>query len=169
MRLTKATTWKFLFYDHQLPVKDNRTAEQAAAFRAWHSLLSETALKTWAWVDSFLSVAARAADQADSKAAKDGTERFAIWVTEGSANGLKRQHLFSKCATGWVADQCEEQQTTNLSELDDLEGIPQEQLRAALLPNPKAGTPVGAQYVANVERVGSPVGVGCGAGRATVA
>ena len=52
-----------------------------------------------------------------------------------------------------MADQTDEQVGTNLSELDDLEGISREQLKAALAPSNVAGTPVGAQYAANVEKV----------------
>ena len=64
-----------------------------------------------------------------------------------------RQHLFSRSTTGWVADATDHQVGTNLSELDELEGISQEQLNAALAPSSVAGTPVGAQYAANVEKV----------------
>ena len=63
-----------------------------------------------------------------------------------------RQHLFSRSTTGWVADSTDDQVSTDLSELDDLEGISQEQLKAALAPSNVAGTPVGAQYAANVEK-----------------
>ena len=105
------------------------------------------------WVGSFLQVAAKAADRAEDQAARAATKRFADWIADGPANGLRRQHLFSRCATGWVADQADEQVGTNLSELDDLEGISQEQLKAALAPSNADGTPVGAQYAANVEKV----------------
>ena len=59
---------------------------------------------------------------------------------------------FFRSTTGWVADSTDDQVGTDLSELDELEGISQEQLKAALAPSNVAGAPVGAQYAANVEK-----------------
>ena len=110
-------------YDHQLNVCDPEMAEEAAAFRTWRYMCNEAVLSSKTWVESFLQVASKAAERADDSAARAATTRFAEWVAEGPANGLKRQRLFSRCATGWVADQTDEQMATNFSELDDLEGI----------------------------------------------
>ena len=121
--------WKLLHYDHQLYVSDPELQEEAAAFRAWRTMCNEDVLSSTEWVGSLLQVAARAAARAEDQAARAATKRFADWVADGPANGLRRQHLFSRCATGWVVDQTDEQVGTNLSELDELEGISQVQLQ----------------------------------------
>ena len=119
VKLANAATWKLLHYDHQLNVVDPAMMEEAAAFRAWRALLNEQVLATKPWVQSFLAVAAKEAERAADRAAKAATVRFATWIADGPANGLKRQHLFSRSVSGWVADQTGGQQATNLSELVD--------------------------------------------------
>ena len=151
--LASSAKWKLLYYDHQLHVADAELQEEAAAFRAWRTMCSEEVLRTTAWVESLLRVATKAAARTEDQAARAATRRFAEWISGGQANGLRRQHLFSRSTTGWAADSTDDQVSTELSELDDLEGISQEQLRAALAPSNVAGTPVGAQYAANVEKV----------------
>jgi hypothetical protein len=152
VKLASAARWKLLNYDHQLNVADPAMLGEAAAFRVWRALLNEQVLAAKPWVQSFLAVADKEAERAADRAARAATDRFAKWLADGPANGLKRQHLFSRSVSGWVADQAGGQQHTTLSELDDLEGISQSQLQAALMPDPSADTPVGAQQVANVER-----------------
>ena len=133
-------------------VHDPLFQEDAAAFRAWNSFLTPEMLRSKSWVQSLLDVARKATDQAEHKAAAAATKRFAEWVQEGQAAGLHRQHLVARTATGWAQDAGDKQQPTNFSELDDFEGISESQLRAALEPSEAAGTPIGAQFTANVER-----------------
>ena len=61
-------------------------------------------------------------------------------------------HLMSRTATGWIPDKCDVQEEINLSELDDLEGLSQEQLRAAIAYSPSVATPLATQNAANSER-----------------
>ena len=61
-------------------------------------------------------------------------------------------HLMSRTATGWIPDKCDVQEETNLSELDDLEGLSPEQLRAAIAYSPGAATPLATQDAVNSER-----------------
>ena len=109
-------------------------------------------LRSTCWVRSLTEVARKATDQAEHKAAVAATKRFAELVQEGPAAGLRRQHLFARTATGWTQDATDKQQPTNFSELDDFEGVSETQLRMALEPSEGAGTPIGAQFTANVER-----------------
>ena len=152
-RLASSAKWKLLYYDHQLHVADTELQEEAAAFRAWRTMCSEEVLGTTAWVESLLQVASKVASRTEDQAARIATRRFSEWIAGGQANGLRRQHLFTRSTTGWVADSTDDQVGTNLSELDELEGISQQQLKAALTPSSGMGTPVGAQYAANVEKV----------------
>ena len=109
-------------------------------------------MKSSVWVDSFLQVAIKASEAADDRAATLATKRFAEWLTTGPAEGLKRQHLFSRAATGWTSEKVGEQPETNLSELDDLEGLSAEQLRVAFSPTTSTDSPLGAQFLANSEK-----------------
>jgi len=147
-----AAIWKLLHYRHDLLVHDPRLQEDAAAFRAWSGLITRQMLGSSSWVRALTEVAKKAAELAEHKAAVAATRRFAEWIQEGQAAGLRRQHLFARTATGWTQDAADQQQPTNLSELDDLEGVSLVQLRAALEPSEEAGTPIGAQFTANVER-----------------
>ena len=73
-------------------------------------------------------------------------------MNDGPAAGLKRLHLMSRTAMGWIPDKCDVQEEVNLSELDDLEGLSQEQLRTAIAYSPLAATPLATQGAANSER-----------------
>ena len=73
-------------------------------------------------------------------------------MKNGPAKGLKRQHLYSRVATGWIPSKCGKQTETTLTELDEMEGLSIEQLQAAFAPTPAADPPLGAQHLANAER-----------------
>ena len=92
--LAGAARWKLIHYDHQLCVADTDLQEDAAAFRAWRTLCSEEVLKSECWVESLLLVATKAATKTEDQAARAATRRFADWIADGPANGLKRQRLF---------------------------------------------------------------------------
>ena len=151
--LVKSAKWKLLFYDHPLVAQDEPMKDEIAAFNVWKRMLSQRSLADPAWAESFLWVATKAADQADNRAAARAAERFADWLNDGPAAGLKRQHLFSRTATGWQDDTVASQPNTNLSEMDDTEGISKEQLAAAVAPTSDAELPLGAMHIANSERV----------------
>ena len=92
--------------------------EDVATILVGKMCLSEGTLATPAWVDSFLQMAAEAAAKAEAKANAAAAGRFEDWGKEGPAAGLKRQHLCSRNATGWIPDKCGETEKVKLSELD---------------------------------------------------
>ena len=98
----QAAIWKLLFYDHQLQVNDARLTSDAVAFTRWRQCLSWSALQNNTWVQAFRKVATTEASAAELKAGRLAAEKFTSWISEGPANGLKRQHMFARCATGWV-------------------------------------------------------------------
>ena len=147
-----AARWNLLYYHHNLTVDDPFLQADAAAFRSWSRVMTPSSLSNPAWAKSFLGVAEKEADHSDAKASRLATAKFTDWLHEGPAQGLKRQHLFSRVATGWIPSKTGHQPTTNLSELDDLEGLSPQQLQTALAPAPEADTPLGAQHLANAER-----------------
>ena len=104
--LRRSAVWKLLYYDHRLQVDDPRLKTEAAEFIAWRSCLSAPILDSPAWTKSFLDVAADASHRADLSAATAAARRFEEWIADGRASGLKRQHLLSRTATGWIPDKC---------------------------------------------------------------
>ena len=98
----EAAKWNLLHYAHDLTVNDPHLQADAAAFRSWTQILTRAALGNPTWTKSFLAVATKEADYADTKASRIATARFTEWLQEGPANGLRRQHLFSRVATGWI-------------------------------------------------------------------
>ena len=149
----KVAVWKLLRYDHRLQVADPLTQQEAAEFVAWKQCLSVDALSLPTWVKAFLEMASVAASRADDTAAAAATKRYIEWVDNGPAAGLKRLHLMSRTAVGWIPDKCDVQEEVNLSELDDLEGLSQEQLRTAIGYSPGTATPLATQCAANSERI----------------
>ena len=143
--VTSAAKWKLLFYEHPLEVDDPFLQADAAAFRAWARMVTAEALSNPTWVATFVTVAAREADHASARAARLAAAKFEDWLHEGPAQGLKRQHLFSRVATGWIPSKCGSHTATTMSELDDVEGLSLEQSQTALAPTPEASTPFGAQ------------------------
>ena len=53
--------------------------------------------------------------------------------------------MFTKSATGWVPSKVAVQHEPELNDYDDLEGVSQEELLAAIAPSSDAPTPLGAQ------------------------
>ena len=121
--LTKAAMWKLLHYDHRLKIDDQRMQLEAAEFVAWRGCLSTSTLSSATWTRSFLEVATEASRRADLSAATAAAKRFEEWIADGRANGLKRQHLLSRTATGWIPDKCGLREDVQTSELDEFEGI----------------------------------------------
>ena len=52
------------------------------------------------------------------------------WVNDGSGCGLKKQHQFSRNATGWSETALDKGSSNEVGELDDLEGLSEEQIEA---------------------------------------
>ena len=83
-------------------------------------------------------MADKEATAANLKAAKIAAEKFETWVKDGPGGGLKRQHMFSRCATGWVQSKVSVQHEAELNDFDDLEGVSQQDLLKAIAPRPTA-------------------------------
>ena len=96
--------WKLLHYDHRLQVEDPRMKVEAAEFIAWRNCLSSIILESPSWTKSFLQVAVESSHRADTSAARAAARRFEDWIADGRANGLKRPHLLSRTAPGWIPD-----------------------------------------------------------------
>jgi len=105
-------------------------------------------------VEAFLRVAVRSAEHADGRAAAIAAKRFADWLQEGPAQGLKRQHLLSRAAAGWTPSREDAEPETVINEYDEVDGISLQELKRTLQPSCNASTPLASQSSANAERSG---------------
>ena len=87
---SKVAEWNLRFYKHDLAVDDPYLQADAASFRAWAKIVSSADLQNQTWIKSFIAVASKEAEHADDKAARLASARFADWLQEGPAKGLKR-------------------------------------------------------------------------------
>ena len=132
---------------------DPALKDDADAFSRWRSCLSWVPLQQKGWISAFLEVAIKEAKQAEAKAARLASARFEAWVKDGPGLDLKRQHLLSRAATGWVPSKVGSQTVAELSELDELDDISEEQLKNAVAPVTDKLTPLASQQLANSERI----------------
>ena len=70
-------------------------------FQAWKSTITANSTFSDAWVRTFQKIAERQAEREEEAARVAATVKFAIWLQEGPASGLRRQHRFSRTAEGW--------------------------------------------------------------------
>ena len=136
LRAKKAATadtarWKLLFYEHPLPDLGYATPEQIWSmelFNAWRSNVTEENTFTPAWVKTFKAIAEKQADKEEEAARIAATVKFAAWLQEGPANGLRRQHRFSRTADGWCETMLVGEDGSEVNERDDLDGLSEQQL-----------------------------------------
>ena len=148
----QSAVWRLLHYDHRLVIDDPALKEDAAAFSRWRTCLTWATLQQKVWVHTCLDVAVKEAKHVEAKAARLATARFEAWVNDGPAKGHKRQHLLSRAASGWIPSKVGSQPVAELSELDELDGITEEQLKNATAPVTDKLSPLASQRLANSER-----------------
>jgi len=144
--------WRLLRYQHDLNVQDPFLVADAGRFIAWQKLLTHSTLSCKPMVEAFLQVAVQSAGNDDGRAAAIAAKRFADWLQEGPAKGLKRQHLLSRTAAGWTPSREGAEPETVINEFDEVDGISLDELKRTLQPNSNASTPLASQSSANAER-----------------
>ena len=80
------------------------------------------------------------------------TNRWEAWIHVGPASGVKRQHQFSRNATGWTPTNESSGKvyaTHGQDELDDLDGLSADELDAIRFDQGEKGTPASAQQEAD--------------------
>ena len=86
-----AAVWKLLHYRHHLLVHDPLLQEDAAAFRAWNSLLTREMLGSGSWVRALIEVARKASDQSE--------HRPPLMLLRGSRSGSKMGRQLGSAAS----------------------------------------------------------------------
>jgi hypothetical protein len=157
-----AARWKLLFYQHPLEVDDPKLQTPKAVLIAWMGMLSDQILRSSFWVEAFGRVAITMAECAERAAGIAATQAFATWLQEGSASGLKRQHLLTRTATGWIPAKVDAEEVNSNEDPDELDGLSAAELAAVKGVPDGVPTPLGAQQTANAERTvwGSEWGAG---------
>ena len=145
---------KVLHYSPPQPDPSYATPEQLKgmnSFAAWRAQLCECKTFSDAWVRLFLTMAGKQAEKEEEAARIAATIKFAAWLREGPAQGLRRQHRYSRNADGWCETQMAEGEENDITERDDLDGISEQQLAAVKGTGQSAcRTPAEAQQEANI-------------------
>ena len=145
-----AARWKLLFYQHQLKVDDPRMQQARVEVAKWQGMLTEQMLRTPFWVEALGEVATSMAETAERTA---NMHAFADWLQDGAAGGLKRQHLLTRTATGWIPTKVDKEEANVAAEPEELDGLSPGQLEEVTRMPDGCATPLSAQQVANAERI----------------
>lgn len=103
----------------------------AVALQIWVSSLSLSMLADKIRVIAIMKAVAVVAGKAHAHDAQVARNRWSLWLNEGPASGLGRQHKMSRCATGWIPSKVVktcvvEEDDSGL--VDDTEGIEDDRL-----------------------------------------
>ena len=88
-----------MFYKHPMPNNSFATPEQLqsmALFEAWRISVTEDNTFAVTWVKIFKGVAEKQAEREEEAARVAATIKFAHWLQEGPAKGLRRQHRYTR-------------------------------------------------------------------------
>ena len=98
-----AARWKVLYFKHPQPDPCQATPEQLHSmqlFDAWRSTVVEGYTHSAPWLKAFASLATQQAEKEEQAARTAATVKFANWLKEGAAGGLRRQHRYSRNTGG---------------------------------------------------------------------
>ena len=128
--------WQLFNYRHPHPAFAAATEEQPAAhreFEAWRTVVGRTYLDD-NWVDTFQEMALAKAIRQEGQAQKAQFQAWQLWMHEGPAAGLRKQHQFTKVKGGWVESATVQATEISEEELGIEEGVSMLELRSAVPP-----------------------------------
>ena len=146
---------KTLTYEHPAPEWVKATQEQKDAYRdfqKWRELLTKQRLQHVMWVEAFRDVARKEAEKQERAAQYASFKKWELWIHEGGAGGLRRQHQFSRVANGWAPTKRSTGQTCDTAEedeIDELDGLSREDIDALRFEQGSVGTPATVQQEAD--------------------
>ena len=105
----------------------------AVALQTWTSSLSPSLLLDKTWVIAVMRAVSQVAEQAHAHDSHLSQSRWTLWLNEGPASGLGRQHKMSRTATGWIP--CKVGQTSQVEDdegglVDDVDGVQDDSLQS---------------------------------------
>ncbi len=94
---------KILRHDHRLGgLVATQLKEEAALFERWRALITVPMLRTVPTIMALAEAAKATADRVEHEAEVRARREWHMYLNEGPARGLRRQHAMSKTATGWI-------------------------------------------------------------------
>ena len=99
-------------------------------FEDWGGNIKAGQLHSNPWIEMLRQVANRQAEIEGAAAQLASIKGYILWVAGGPAGGLRRQHQFTRIATGWTETALNKQSGNELGNQDDLDGLSEAQIEA---------------------------------------
>ena len=142
---------RILSYNHPRPRQTLATQAQVdsfEAFLAWRRLLSSEILNSPTWVGVLHGMAVKSAEREERAAQHASLVKWQAWIHDGQADGLRRQHRFSRTPDGWIPTA----KATGLwegidqsDEIEGLDGLSREELNTIKFEHAEKGVPADSQ------------------------
>ena len=118
-------------------------------FDDWRGSIGASQLHARSWIEMLKQVASRQADKEEAAAQLASIVGYVLWVASGPAGGLRRQHQFTRIATGWTETALNKLNGNELGDQDDLEGLSESQIESIKGPVGDEHAPADAQAEVN--------------------
>ena len=129
----EAARWRIRFYRHPKPDRAQASHEQLMSFKVfedWRSCIQGGQLHSKPWLEMLKHVATKQAEKEEAAVQVANIRGYKPWVEGGAAGGLRRQHQFTRNATGWTETATGKGNHNELGEQDDFDGLSEEQVEA---------------------------------------
>ena len=142
---------KILSYNHPRPRQTLATQAQVdsfEAFLAWRRLLSSGILNSPTWAGVLHGMAVKNAEREERAAQHASLMKWQAWIHDGQADGLRRQHRFSRTPDGWIPTAKATGLWEGIDQSDEIEGLAglsKEQLNAIKFEHAEKGVPADSQ------------------------
>ena len=146
---------KLLTYCHPPPDKYKATPQQLdsfAKFKVWQGSLTGNLLANRSWTVALKDMAVANAEKEEKVAQQIAMTKWMSWIREGPADGLRRQHKFTRSAAGWIPTEKSTGVVTGIDvrdELDDLQGVSKQAIDELNVQQAGNGAPATAQQEAD--------------------
>ncbi len=127
-----------------------RDGQGMARCREWALGLVDNRWRTISELAELVEEAARQAARAEAEVRKRLEREWHDWIHGGPAQGLGRQHRFSRTPIGWAPARVASGVATAVDELDD-EGVSERDLRLLIVPSGEPAQPLCAQLGVEAE------------------
>ena len=121
----EAALLKLLTYRHPEPPLLKATPEQIDGFkrfRIWRKQLTREMLGFKVWASALKKAAIENAEKEEKAAQHASLMKWTKWIHEGPADGLRRQHKFSRTVKGWTPTARSTGVTPGIEQEDELDG-----------------------------------------------
>ena len=132
-KVTETIRWKVRFYRHPKPNLAQASEEQVMSFKVfedWKGSIKAGQLHSRPGLEMLRQVADKQAEKDEAAAQLDSIKGYIQWVASGPAGGLRRQHQFTRIATGWTETAINKQNGNELGDKDYLDGLSEVQIEA---------------------------------------